>query len=76
MNDEKNRYPYGTISKLANILSISKQAVHQRLKRGDEYTIELLEKVLQDIAESKKRKKQAAYKAAILKQNFKTNGLS
>jgi len=71
-------FPRGAVKSLSRKLGISTQAVYQRLKRGDEDTIDLLEKIIQSIIQSQQEQKQRArMKYDFLKKiaSYK-NGLS
>ncbi|QLH54006.1 MAG: hypothetical protein CH6_2549 [Candidatus Kapaibacterium sp.] len=73
----KKYLPRGIIPAIAKKLKLTKQAVYHRLKRNDEYTIDLLEQCLTEYLENKKTKSQRAkFKYdLILNQWKKFNGL-
>lgn len=69
--------PRGIIPAIAKRLGISKQGVYQRLKRNDEYTIDLLEQLLQNyLKEQSERNQRAQLKKQFIREQIKRfNGL-
>ncbi|QLH52786.1 MAG: hypothetical protein CH6_0109 [Candidatus Kapaibacterium sp.] len=78
MKTKKVYLPRGVIQLVARKLGITRQNVYQRLKRNDEFTIDLLENVLRDyIKEQNERNQRAKLKLEFIKEQLKRfNGLS
>lgn len=78
MKTKKVYLPRGVIKTVARKLGITRQNVYQRLKRNDEFTIDLLENVLRDyIKEQNERNQRAKLKLEFIKEQLKRfNGLS